>query len=504
MKKYSNLLGLSLIFGLIAYVLFYDHIPGISVFLGTICLLLVLYIGRDTGRKVTWYAYLLSFFMLWLAGSTALLAAPELLVLNILGLLVLTLVLAVELGPDPVSSWNLKNYIFTIPKIPFQILGFALKNIRQLTISKASHNPKAIKRQAIVRGLLLALPLVVIFSLLFRSANPIFDEFLGRIFNFSVNINLQGSLTTIVLVAFITLGLLGLVNSIKQTKGPAESTEDKSAGMEGATFTTVLGSLFLLFLAFQAGYIFGGESNISTSGYSYAEYLHRGFAETIISAMLTTITLIIVEKSYGKLRQGNRLYISSVAVMLVSTIIITLSTLYRMYIYQQAYGLSMQRLFVGIFSTWVFGTLLILAYKLYNHKSDSFYVNSAAIAGLAIWSIFLLCNPHALITKNNLQRYLDGKQLDTLYVQELSTDAVPAIINTLPLLPQESQQLIKDSVLSEIKFRLGTNQDWQSWNLSEARAKKMLGNIPLRSLEEIYELSQLPKFIPPFVIPIDD
>ncbi len=278
MNKAANLLILSIVFGVIAYVLFYDHIPGISVFLGTIALLASLYIGRDKTRKNTWFAYLLAFFMIWLSASAAVFDAPELLVLNILGLLVLTALLALELGPSPVSNWQIKNYLIIGIKMPFLIIGSALQNIKKLTTKRTNSQPDTGNRKAALRGLILSLPLVVTFSLLFRSANPVFDSFLSNIFSFSIDLSVQGSITTIVLVSFVTLGLLGLINEEKQLTPTRLPEQPKNAGLEGMAFTTTLGALFVLFLIFQASYMFGGQSNISTTGYSYAEYLHRGFA----------------------------------------------------------------------------------------------------------------------------------------------------------------------------------------------------------------------------------
>ncbi len=166
---------------------------------------------------------------------------------------------------------------------------------------------------------------------------------------------------------------------------------------------------------------------------------------------------------------------SSIVAMLVSCVVITLSTLYRMYLYEQAYGLSVLRLFVAIFSLWVFGVLLLLGYKLYRHKTESFFANTALILGLSIWCLFLLSNPHALIAKNNFNRFLHGQKLDATYLQELSTDAFPFMVSQLQQIPLEERHSLS-LYLQAKKDALGTQTDWQSWNLSTHKAKKLLND----------------------------
>jgi hypothetical protein len=76
---------------------------------------------------------------------------------------------------------------------------------------------------------------------------------------------------------------------------------------------------------------------------------------------------------------------------------------------------------------------------------------------------------------SNYDRYGDTKYVDLSYLQQLSYDVVPQLME---LRKEPELKPIIDKQLSAIKFRLEQdNKDWTSFNLSRYRAAQFLKNI---------------------------
>jgi hypothetical protein len=65
--------------------------------------------------------------------------------------------------------------------------------------------------------------------------------------------------------------------------------------------------------------------------------------------------------------------------------------------------------------------------------------------------------------------------LDTPYLGTLGADAIPALVESLPALPEPAQSRLRAD-LREAHFRLvvGADRSWQSWNLARERARAAL------------------------------
>jgi len=85
--------------------------------------------------------------------------------------------------------------------------------------------------------------------------------------------------------------------------------------------------------------------------------------------------------------------------------------------------------------------------------------------------ILNFANIDILIAKNNIDRYIETGKLDTHYLRNLSYDSIPLLVNLLNeknTLPNLKQYLL------EQQRELSKSQEWQSFNLSQHKAKKAL------------------------------
>lgn len=84
-------------------------------------------------------------------------------------------------------------------------------------------------------------------------------------------------------------------------------------------------------------------------------------------------------------------------------------------------------------------------------------------------------NADVFIAENNIRKFEadSSKIIDTDYLSDLSNDAVPYMVELLDNENEEVAANIKN-VLKYRKRRLVSKNDWQSFNISDYRAKNVL------------------------------
>lgn len=96
----------------------------------------------------------------------------------------------------------------------------------------------------------------------------------------------------------------------------------------------------------------------------------------------------------------------------------------------------------------------------------------AVVTGFAAIFSLQVINPDDLIVRTNTELAKSGKSFDVDYAAKLSEDAVPAIIDALPLLNDVDQKKIFDSVIAP---KLASQKsDWRTWSWSRHQAGKIL------------------------------
>ena len=140
------------------------------------------------------------------------------------------------------------------------------------------------------------------------------------------------------------------------------------------------------------------------------------------------------------------------------TLVVVASALFRMHVYEQAYGFTRLRLLVSVFEGWL-GLLVVLALAAGIRLNGRWIPRAAVLsAGAALLGLALL-NPDGYVAGRNVDRYLETGKADWEYLASLSADAVPALEH----LPAGAQRCVFGPPTR------GTD-DWLEWNLGRARA----------------------------------
>ena len=132
-------------------------------------------------------------------------------------------------------------------------------------------------------------------------------------------------------------------------------------------------AVFAVFVAAQAAVLFGGHAYVAeTTGLTYADYVHQGFAQLTIATLLMLIVVWASSRRVGP-EPADRLWMRvSLGLLCALTLVVVVSALHRMSLYQEAYGFTQLRLLVDVFEGWL-GVVVI----------------AVAVAGLVRWGTWV-------------------------------------------------------------------------------------------------------------------
>ncbi|WP_280411696.1 DUF4153 domain-containing protein [Nocardia asiatica] len=303
--------------------------------------------------------------------------------------------------------------------------------------------------------------LLAVFVPLLGSADAMFAALLETV---TPELEIPSVVRWIVLFVVVALGALGAMFVLACPPPPAAGVAGGRTlrRTEWVLPVSALAILFAAFVATQFVVLFGGDDYVQeTSGLTYAEYARTGFWQLSAVTVLTLAVLLIVLRWAAQDTAADRWWLRGLltTVSLLALVIVA-SALGRMWTYQQAYGFTVLRLLVEACALWLglVYVLVILAVVLRRAWLPR------AVLGTAMATLLVLAvlDPERLIAEKNIDRWQQGRTLDTEYLRTLSPDILPAI-DRLP-----------EPVRTDVRAGLSADLDedsWQSWNFSRARAR---------------------------------
>ena len=336
----------------------------------------------------------------------------------------------------------------------------------------------------LIRGILLAVPLLLIFAFLFSAADAVFAEYAGNLFDWNVDLDellARGLLAA--LAAWAAAGLLGLVALRDRSTDPPVTTV-RSRVRVGTTECLIvllaLDALFGAFVVIQAAYLFGGLDTLATTGMTYAEYARRGFFELLAVAFLVAALILGLE---AVVTRRSRAYVGAAMVLVVLTVVVLASSLLRLRLYQEAYGWTELRFYVLAAIGWLaIGAVTAIGALATNRTRwlPHFMVVLSVVFGIG----FNLIGPVHFIAEQNVARATDPSLvppggetgLDVYYLSSLGTDADIVMAESLTQLPQPVRAEV-EAALADTGAHLATTpyiDAWQGWNLSRETALGLL------------------------------
>jgi hypothetical protein len=355
-------------------------------------------------------------------------------------------------------------------------LGWGIGEARQPAAQAAGAPAWPRYARVAARGFAMALPPLIVLTALLASADPVFEGLLHAAL-FTGMEPLLEHLAFAGAVAWFTTGYLRsfLVGdgAMERVRVPRPAV----ASSEVAVALSLLNVLFLLFLAVQVRYLFGGSGLVEvTAGMGYAEYARRGFVELVMASALVVPLLLVAHWAATEEEGRSRRMLRATSFLLVLLLAgVLASAAYRMRLYQHAYGLTETRLYGSMFMLWLTGVLAWLAATVIRGRRRGFAFGAVA-GGLACIAALHAVNPHALIARVNISRAAMGAEVDGRYLGTLSADAVPTLAARLPVLPAEERCRVV--TMLEERWSGQRQGGWRTWNQADARARSIVARLP--------------------------
>ncbi len=484
---------ISIILGILFDYLFFNQSIGIN-FAIYIFLLILVFIGISTlfKKHIHKDVLLLLLVLLFFSIMTFIRTSPLLTVANIGICLFLLLILAKISFREKLKNFYLKDYIKTI-FVPFLFISPLFQTLSRLFLSNKRKDSNRLFFQ-ILKGLAISIPILFIFVLLFSSADIIFQRYVSTLF--TINIQPE-TIFRIVLVLVITLIIMGSYSYIFLKSRKNEIIHQRNSKynlghIESSIILGLVNILFFLFILIQLTYFLGGESNISVQGFTYAEYARKGFFELMAVGVLCLFLLLTIEKFIVKKETVHGVEFKVLSGMLIAQVgVIMVSAFMRLSLYEKAYGYTTLRLYSHAFIILLAVIFCLLVYKIFRDKRENSFLLQVFVCILLFLAGMNFLNPDLFIAKQNIQRFIDSGKLDVYYLSNLSDDAIPELVELLDVLEDEDME---NSLGRELYWR-GYEKDsmgWQSFNISRARAKKILDPIMLEVYKD-YERYELEK-----------
>ncbi len=436
----TPILVAAILVGFCADLLFYGKPLGLSLLLFVLFFVGVLIVvGKSSGvqavRQNLWLLVPLFFF----AGMVAIRDNAFITALNVLAVAGLLAYLLLYYAAGRVGESGL----MTAAVLPVYMAGKSLLAAVPIMTSVID-GPRVFRRtqtnlMPIVRGGLLAMPVLFVFALLLASADLIFASQIGALFSVS-NIS---QLFRLIFRGLFIFGISwavtgGLVLALDRNDYPAALDGRFTrlgrfrflGSTESTTLFILVNLLFLSFVIVQFRYLFGGETNINFAGYTYADYARRGFVELVAVAILSLGLILGLETiTWRESKRQFKIFNLLSSLMIALVVFMLVSAFRRMSLYEGTYGYTELRLYVYVFMIWL--GLFLVWFLLGLWRRPERFALGALIVVMGFLATLNLINPDAFIVRQNVARYKSSGYMDADYLNTLSADAVPALVKAV-------------------------------------------------------------------------
>ena len=331
-------------------------------------------------------------------------------------------------------------------------------------------------------GVGLAVPFVVVFAVLFSSADAVFARSLENVFDIKRIAEFLGETPGRLFIALaVAWPAAGALAALYRVPRDDVGTRVRSLlAAETATVTLALiAALFAIFVTLQLAYLFGGRNTLDAAAITYSAYARRGFFELIGAVALVGALLFGLELA---VQRRGRAYLAAALMLLALTAVVLASAWYRLDLYQQAYGWTELRFYANCAIAFLAFALAIFAWCVVRGRMF-FSLQPLAMTAVLIALTANVVGPSAFVARQNIARIIDPSGLPADAERDLDADslvmlgggAIVELVDAFPRLPH-TQQLSADRVLRIALSRRDEDRrpDWQGFNFERERERVAL------------------------------
>ncbi len=477
----------SLIIAILQSILFYGKEIGISMVIFTLIGTgIIWYILNKKDKIVNKKSMILMIPIILLSITYLVFANRTFYVANIIVIFMLIIIMFII---ATMKKNYFREYIYdslSLIKITISEITTA-KNLTNRTIKNSIKTNSKIYSNNIKKvatSLFIVFVVVGIVIMLLASADSIFASIFSDLSNFFKNISVKsiGSLILRVII-FIIVYLIALSLILVIQKKRNSIKELKSINNDKFTIKVLLVVLNVVYLVFCFIQIKSLFAQINLAGtFNYAQYARSGFFQLMIVSFINFKLILISNKDNEK----RETFIKILNLFLVVfTIIIVASSMYRMYMYETEYGYTYLRIFVYI----ILATELIifLPTTIYIFKSKFDLLKWVGIIGLCVYVGINYTNLESIIINRNISN--TKVDIDYEYIGDIATSDSYNLLEELLNEDASKVNAIGKYEIAKILIKITDNSQemyWQEFNISKHRIKdnSLLNTIDIETLEE--------------------
>ena len=466
--------------GLAGALFLYDALPGINWTIVTVIAAAALVTYRSPDPQLRRALAIPLGFAVFLSGAFAITDNSALHVLNLL-IVASLLALSLLIGREADHAWSYGAV--DILTAPLRGLACTLQGAFS-SVVQAVQSTRIATIHPVLRGSLVALPVVVLLALLFASADPVFASGRDAVYNVFQTWTTSPRIIFGIAFALFVAGACTASLPVPSTRrrvaipstGPDRLTERRT--MLGA-----VAGICWLFVLLQIGYLFFGNPGTVGSGMTFAQYAHQGFGELAVAATITALVIVATHSDTyfpALARGGARSTLTLPSLLLLAAVVcILISAFHRVALYEDAYGFSVLRVYAQAYIVLTLAVFLILAWRVTHEFEVRALARNVMTVSLVAFSALVYWNCDAWVVRANLDRFAITHKLDVSYLARgLSDDGYPALVQALPrMTPDDRASVVAKLNTAVSRERLTASSHWFEWNLRRDRAMDALRSV---------------------------
>ena len=454
-------------------ILFYGKEIGISMIIFEAILNgILLYIMNRKNKIINKNGLLLLVPIILLSSTYFIFASKVFYVSNIIIIIVLNILMyAITINKKGYFS----KHLYTAFRISVdsletvnEVIDYTKENAKSHI--KDSNGIRKVDIKKLTTSILIVLAVVGVVIILLASADSIFAGMFSGIGKIITNLNIKNIVYTIIRLAII-LAVYFLALSFILKLQNQKHKEPKELGniSDKYEFTLkllliALNLVYVVFCYIQISSLFLARINVNID---YATYARTGFFQLMFVSFINFAIILLSNKFNSKKEK----IIKVLNIFLVIfTIIIVLSSMFRMYMYEMEYGLTYLRTFVYIILLTELAIFVPTTIYIFNEKFD--FIKIAFIIVLSVYCLINFINIEKIIISKNISRKTTKVPTDYVYIQKIATE------DSYKMLEEKLKENIENDKKVKIEKALlhiiNNNKEmkWQEFNISRWKVKQ--------------------------------
>lgn len=404
----------SLIIAIAQSILLYKEQLGISMLIFmTIIIVSITIVLCKKGKIVNKKALILSIPIILLSSTYMIFSNRTFYTSNIIAMVLLSIFMFII---ATIKKQYIREYLYCIPKFMFKTLDNVNTSMKLTNKTKKEKINIKVDINKIIGSLFIVISVVTIVIILLASADSEFASIFKGIGKILREINIGNLLVRIgicVVVYFIALSFI-LALQKRDEESNKEIKEISTDKFTIKMLLIVLNIIYLIFCYIQITSLFTNINSVGT--FNYAKYAKTGFFQLMFVSFINFILILISNRNNGS--RGKLLKILN-SFLILFTIIILVSSIFRMYMYETAYGLTYLRLFVYIILAAELLIFIPTIVYVYNSKFD--LLKWGGIISIIVYVVINFANLENIIITRNLSRINSNVDIDYNYISKIAT-----------------------------------------------------------------------------------